>query len=487
MAEPKIEQEYRSVTDEAILKTNFIKAIGAINKGRLKELKALVLAQPTLVNMSVYAAENHKDKASKHHWMLLHFAARKGDLDIVKFLLGQNADWEARILNGMDFTPIQTAVFYGHITIFKFFIGISQKANSRHFEIAQEKITKIAQEAFCAALFAGRVSLAHDIFQAHPAAINKTHPALILNSAICGFTREQVMPLLAEDPLADRFFEEEFSIHRMNESVNIKNTETILLWLLQHIFVNKTLCAQDKDDRTALHIAAKYLNYPVALILLQNNPKLANARDKQGKTPLHVLFSTLPLNLLASNSLDEMLRFVKLLLSYNANPNACDENGQTPLVALAARNFKPNNDIPQEDVQENIEDEDFLGDVATLRSLLVVLSAYGADIHMKDKNQQTAKDYNIWIADDLKDPGLQHDIKEFREQQLNYDTWVIKQAKQKLRQNFALPYKTMGFLPNRIISGKRKGAPDAGINESLAKRIKTEDSSEARTFTQFTQ
>ncbi len=83
--------------------------------------------------------------------------------------------------------------------------------------------------------------------------------------------------------------------------------------------------AQDKDGRTALHIAAESGRHDCALILILAGGANVNKPDHEGKTPLHLAV------------IWGKLQAINVLLGAKANVDQPDENGWTPLHHAAIR------------------------------------------------------------------------------------------------------------------------------------------------------
>ena len=90
------------------------------------------------------------------------------------------------------------------------------------------------------------------------------------------------------------------------------------------------LNARDEDGRTPLHWAVKFSQTPEIVTALINAGADLNARDEDGRTPLHWAagFSQTP-------------EIVTALINAGADLNARDEDGRTPLHWAAAHSLTP--------------------------------------------------------------------------------------------------------------------------------------------------
>ncbi len=52
----------------------------------------------------------------------LHIASEKGNLDVIKYLVEQGADMEAKDLRGSNTTALRKACYYGSLDIFKYLV-----------------------------------------------------------------------------------------------------------------------------------------------------------------------------------------------------------------------------------------------------------------------------------------------------------------------------------------------------------------------------
>ncbi len=117
--------------------------------------------------------------------------------------------------------------------------------------------------------------------------------------------------------------------------------------------------AADKNKTTPLHLAAQYHSLETVQWLISKGADI-HARDGKGKTPLHMAMLYVP-----PKQTSKSIQTVKLLQGKGADLEAADNNGYTPLLEAA------NSGNPK--VMQYLLDQ-------------------GADIHVKNKKDETALD-----------------------------------------------------------------------------------------------
>ncbi|XP_025418996.1 delta-latroinsectotoxin-Lt1a-like [Sipha flava] len=96
--------------------------------------------------------------------------------------------------------------------------------------------------------------------------------------------------------------------------------------------------AQDKDGKTALHIAATYKRVEITELLLDRGA--ADVKDRDGNTALHD----------AATSIYNNAKTVSLLLKYNLDVNAKNKDGKTPISAGLKNKILPSDPTLKADV-----------------------------------------------------------------------------------------------------------------------------------------
>ena len=80
----------------------------------------MMLAFKGKLDLMKFMVEELGAEPDKEGWTPLHYAATKGHLDIVEYLISKEVDVDA--LNPGDTTPLMLAARYGHIRVVKFLL-----------------------------------------------------------------------------------------------------------------------------------------------------------------------------------------------------------------------------------------------------------------------------------------------------------------------------------------------------------------------------
>ncbi|XP_054713567.1 serine/threonine-protein phosphatase 6 regulatory ankyrin repeat subunit B-like [Uloborus diversus] len=242
----------------------------------------------------------------------LHEAAERGNLELVNFLLQNEADVNAR--NDRDWTALHAAAFNGHLEIVDALIlkGANVSATvingctSLHYavESGHEKITKVL--------------LKHG---ANVDAVDKTCNNTPLHYA-AKYGQEEIVKILLENKANAGVCTVTgmTPLHVAAKSGNLG----ISILLLEH---GVNIHAKDKINSTPLFIAAERDHQDIAELLIKNGADI-NSRAFNDLTPLHI------------TALKGHKNIIDLLVRNKVEVNAKDINGRTALHAAAQNGSK---------------------------------------------------------------------------------------------------------------------------------------------------
>ena len=108
---------------------------------------------------------------------------------------------------------------------------------------------------------------------------------------------------------------------------NMKTDIDEVNFLLDHMMIDpiKNIC--DGDGTTPLHFSAYHGKMEITKMLLQYEPTWVKVRDNFGWTPIHYA--------VCLNSGEDLVKLIALLLEYDADINALNDNNDTPLHMMA--------------------------------------------------------------------------------------------------------------------------------------------------------
>ena len=156
--------------------------------------------------------------------------------------------------------------------------------------------------------------------------------------------------------------------------------------------------AQDYTLTSALHLAEEYGMQHVATILLRHKVDV-NCQDIHGKTPLHWILQ----NKIYDDDGDNAFDHLRLLLKHGAEVNRQDDHNETPfLLAIKLDQFKAARILLEHGADPIMENnngegkyplhlllESWIHDEDELLHLVLLLLKNGADVNMRDKDNQT--------------------------------------------------------------------------------------------------
>lgn len=327
----------------------------AVVDGKTQKVEALLRDKPDLMNLE-----------SPHYGTAIHWAAQYGQVDVAKLLIKKGASVNVRNRNGQ--TPIDCA---SNLLDFKI-------TSPRYKQIAAFLIANGAEVNSLNAACLGDTKRLNDILVKDPKATcltdqHKNTPLhlaaeynqlriaeiLIENKAdINSINKDGATPLHSAASSGSRAVAE--LLIRKGAQIEVKDNDgwTPLHWAAEEgyydvvklLLLNKAVVDPvDKEGLTPLYEAAKRGHKDTASILLLNgaatnifiasflgdldaikkylesDPKLINATDAEGWTPLH------------GAAYNGQLATAKILISKGANVNAINGTGWTPLHSAASQ------------------------------------------------------------------------------------------------------------------------------------------------------
>nr|XP_015913873.2 serine/threonine-protein phosphatase 6 regulatory ankyrin repeat subunit A-like [Parasteatoda tepidariorum] len=283
----------------------------AVWYGHLDSVK--VFFQNTIVNVNEKFYENYT---------LLHFAAERGHLDIVEFLINEKASLNAA--NSLGSKPIHVAAREGHLHIVEYFIQCDETLVTER-GCSNTTLLHYAAQTGQTDIVKYLVQKGIDVNEPSDDGVRPIHitslfgfeevlKVLIDNGAIydCTFDVFQRTPLLLTDNESVKktllMIEELFHSVKSNNISNVKS------------LINKGACVNAKNSKNAtlLHYAAWKGNAEIVQVLLENNAN-PTPFGKNRATPLHY----------ASKS--GKIKIVKILLENGAMYNTMTADRKTPL------------------------------------------------------------------------------------------------------------------------------------------------------------
>ncbi|XP_015911611.2 uncharacterized protein [Parasteatoda tepidariorum] len=372
-------------------------------------------------------------------YTLLHIAAEYGHLDIVKFLISENAS--LRAVNSFNSKPIHLAAREGHLHIVEYFIQCD-KTLLRERGCANMNVLHYAAQAGQTDVVKYFIKKGININESGDNGARPIHLA-----AMFGF-EEVLRVLLSNGAIYDCFHD---IFHRtpllLTDSANIKK----FLLMIKEIFhsvksnnvsnvkllIDKGACihAMDSDHATLLHYAVGEGNTEIIQLLLEYkaNP---NAFGGQNVTPLHIaskygkyeaaklllengaIYNAMstdrktPLDLASSKYINDLLKFIDIVFKnvQNCNINILStlekvENSEfLKSIAFAKNNEEKTlmtcavkNDFPKLKHLESIIDKDF--EIARHKIIQILNKPKYALTNLNDFQKKTSQNLGTDIPD----------------------------------------------------------------------------------------
>ncbi|MFP3020789.1 ankyrin repeat domain-containing protein [Wolbachia endosymbiont (group A) of Pogonocherus hispidulus] len=220
----------------------------------------------TVYILSKGADLNAQDECN---WTPLHYAVYSGNVDIVRFLINQGANYNITDNEG---TPVYYAFQYGHVRIVKYFIeekGIDPMA----------PINEYGSTLFGEAIVGGGL----DTIEYLMSRKDVTYDCSDLLKMAISNGHLDVVEYLVEEKGVDVNFVGENGWTPLLYAVERDYIEIVKYLIEMGAYINTTA----KDGTTVLHIAAEDCNFDMVKCLVINGANI-NARDKNDNTPLYL-------------------------------------------------------------------------------------------------------------------------------------------------------------------------------------------------------
>lgn len=235
---------------------------------------------------------------------LLHIAAAAGHVKIADFLLDHKADIEARASDG--YSPLMNAAFCNHLDMVKLLVergAYIYSSDSYGKSVFEPKESSVSPD-----IVDYLMQVERDKYPKKPAPAWATYIIRDTQSA--------------EDK-PDYISKTQFESMQKYIMRQVRYCKLNLDGLKEYIDKNGIVTGQDDQGNTLLHYVAGAGGkdaYDLLVILLKNKRLPVNAANIRGETPLH------------EAAKDTNLEMVKELIIQHADVNACNKDGETPLI-----------------------------------------------------------------------------------------------------------------------------------------------------------
>lgn len=256
-----------------------------------------------------------------------HFACKAGKEEILKLCLNAGADINARIIQNL--TPLHRAIKNGNDDVIKLFLQNGAKVD---YEDKDHKTILLA------AVERRYLIVVEDILKHGPDINNRSKRNCFLGF---GVRFKKIVEAILE-------YDFYFNSENVNDP-NILNATVIngYLNIVEDLLKCVAYAWKRNEGFTPLHSAVKNKQYELAKLLINYGADL-NAKNKMGRTPIFYAIKNADLRvtrLLLMNRANvkenpdllhiavqkKCLQIIEVLLQYDADVNACDDDGRTAL------------------------------------------------------------------------------------------------------------------------------------------------------------
>jgi len=284
-----------SVLLTTVLTGSESEAIGiheAAAKGDLAKVKAFLKKDAKLIDAD--------DKNNKEP---LHWAAEKGHLQVVEFLISQGADVNAK--NVADETPLHYSAGYGYKDIVKLLVSKGAAVNEK---------TKQGHTPLSYATMRNQVDIMKFLIaKGADVTVTSQNASTLLHHCAWRSSKEMIEMLISKGIPADT--KNEFGRTPLQNAAMGGNVEAAKVLIAKGADVNH----KGEEDWPPLYLAVKRGHKDMVPLLLESGASVDVKQEKSRQTPLHLA------------ALQGYGEIAALLLDKGADPNAKDKKGHTPL------------------------------------------------------------------------------------------------------------------------------------------------------------
>lgn len=264
----------------------------AAAKGDLAKVKALLKKDAKQVN-----ADDRNNKEP------LHWAAEKGHLELVEFLISKGADVNAK--NVEDETPLHYSAGYGCKDIVKLLVSKGAAVNEK---------TKRGHTPLSYATMRNQVDIIKFLIaNGADVTVTSQNGSTLLHHSAWEGSKEMIETFISKGIPADA--KNEFGRTPLQNAAIGGNLEAAKVLVAKGADVNH----KGEEDWPPLYLAVKRGHKDMVPLLLEAGASVDVKQEKSQQTPLHLA------------ALQGYGEITSMLLDKGADPNAKDAKGQTPL------------------------------------------------------------------------------------------------------------------------------------------------------------